>query len=155
MALADKTAPGSDESLQHEIRRGLAALRSLHPPCERLAHAVECAAVDGGDFAKHLGLRSAHSRTSETIDQIDRRNTLVCETVQRFFSREGGSSARALAASLARYESAIWPRHASDEECPHEAGSLYAALWSILRAHPLAIKQRRIQAILTNNGARR
>ncbi|WP_338821594.1 hypothetical protein [Bradyrhizobium septentrionale] len=132
--------------MRQEVQRGIAALRSLVEPCERLAYALE-GMSEGGDFEKLLGWRSPYARSAQARDRFACRDKRVCETVERFFASDR-SPAGSFASKLARYESGPWQRYSSEETCPHMAGSREAAFWEILRLHPKALRRRYVQDIL-------
>jgi hypothetical protein len=115
---------------------------------------VTCVACDRGlsvpqrgPYARHARVRTHCSsqsctvpldgrgkRSSATTLALDERDKLLIEIARRFY---GGLSARETAHRLRYrlliYRNGRWRRTSPDWMCPHEAESMDAALWCLLR----------------------
>lgn len=88
-------------------------------------------------------------RLPSTLEAIAERDRLLREASDRFCA---GMSDRQAAAfihtALARYAAGRWRRSRADPVCPHEAGTLAATLWAILRCRDHIVSERTIRAVL-------
>jgi hypothetical protein len=120
--------------------------RRMRPVAEWLAaYLVDGAAA--GELGEHLGLSGGGPTRHGLI--LARRNTLLGQVARIWF---GGlpvtTQAKKLSKALAVYETRIWPGSRMASECPHQPGSMDAAMWQILRLRGSALSSRQVYRAL-------
>ncbi|MFZ0853163.1 MAG: hypothetical protein WAO08_28685 [Hyphomicrobiaceae bacterium] len=88
-------------------------------------------------------------RTPQTLQAIAERNALLVEAACHFQGLSAREVGRRLHVALVRYQQGRWRRSRIDPVCPHEPGTLAAALWEILRCRDHIVSERTIRAVLS------
>lgn len=92
--------------------------------------AVRCADLTG---ATPISDRRGH-RSPNTLLMLDERDAKLVATARRFFSgMSHRETAHRLRSRLLIYQSGRWRRTSAELRPPHDADSLDAALWCLLR----------------------
>jgi hypothetical protein len=89
-------------------------------------------------------------RHPETIAKLSARDSLLHEAARLHFPRiKDSPAAILLRGALLRYQSSQWRRACEASICPHQADSLYAILWQILRLHDFTPSARTIRRAIS------
>jgi hypothetical protein len=85
-------------------------------------------------------------RLPETRAALSARDMLLHEAARLHFPGKDRPAATLLRGALLRYQKSRWLRSTcADSVCPHEANSLYAILWAILKLHDYTPSTRTIR----------
>lgn len=108
-------------------------------------------ALDAARLADALRVKPGE-RSWATRAALAERDNLIREYArQRYPDRSRNEQSQCVARDLARYEAGAWRNARSAPECPHR-DPRRLMLWRILKGWPVAVKHRRINQILSDEG---
>jgi hypothetical protein len=106
--------------------------------------------ADTLDAAMGLPRRRPGERSWRTKAVIDRRNELLREIADRYYSdRCPAAQAQEIATDLSRYASSAWVREREAETCPsRHHGSVREMFWRMLMLRDHVLSERTIRSVL-------
>jgi hypothetical protein len=87
-------------------------------------------------------------RTPRTLLAIDERDRYLIEAARHFPGASDREVARRLRTALLRYREGRWRRSRADLNCPHDAGTITAVLWMLLKVRDAIPSERLIRLVL-------
>jgi hypothetical protein len=88
-------------------------------------------------------------RTPATLLRLDERDRYLVEAARHFPGQSDREIARRLRSRLLIYQQGRWRRSRADPTSPHEAGTLAALMWMLLKVADRVPSERLIRAALS------